>query len=77
MTVRDAGNNNNPPAIVAPTGIEFQIKDRTLYVPVVTFSKENDTKRLEQLKSGFKRTIKWNRYRSQMSVQSNNNNLII
>ena len=46
-----------------------------LYVPVVTLSKENDTKLLEQLKSGFKRTIKWNKYRSQMTVQSNNNNL--
>ena len=29
----------------------------------------------EQLKSGFKRTVKWNKYRSQMTVQSNNNNL--
>ena len=36
-------------------------------------SKENDRKLLEKLKSGFKRTIKWNKYRSQMSVQSNNN----
>ena len=46
-----------------------------MYVPVVTLSKENDTKLLEKLKSGFKRIIKWNKYRSQMSVQSNNNNL--
>ena len=58
MTVRDAGNNNNPPAIVAPTGLEFQITDTKLYVPVVTLSKENDTKLLEQLKTGFIRTIK-------------------
>ena len=46
-----------------------------MYVPVVTLSKENDTTLLEQLKTGFKRTIKWNKYRSQMTVQSNNNNL--
>ena len=46
-----------------------------MYVPVVTLSKENDTKLLKQLKIGFKRTIKWNKYRSQMTVQSNNNNL--
>ena len=32
-----------------------------LYVPVVTLSKENDIKLLEKLKSGFKRTIKWNK----------------
>ena len=46
-----------------------------MYVPVVTLSKENNIKLLEKLKSGFKRTIKWNKYQSQMSVQSNNNNL--
>ena len=38
-------------------------------------SKENDTKLLEQLKTGFKRTIKRNKYRSKMTVQSNNNSL--
>ena len=32
--------------------------DTKLYVPGVNLSKENDTKRLEQLKSGFERTIK-------------------
>ena len=53
----------------------FQITDTTLYVPVVTLSKENDTKLLEQLKQGFKRTIKWNKYRSQMTIQSKNRNL--
>ena len=37
--------------------------------------KENDIKLSEQLKSGFKRTIKWNKYRSQMAVQPQNNNL--
>ena len=46
-----------------------------LYVPVVSLSKENDIKLLEQLKSGFKRTIKWNKYRSQMTIQPQNNNL--
>ena len=46
-----------------------------MYVPVVTLSKKNNIKLLEKLKSGFKRTIKWNKYQSQVSVQSNNNNL--
>ena len=58
-----------------PTELEFQIKDTKLYAPVVTLSKENDVKLLEQLKLGFKRIIKWNKYRSQMSVQNNNNKL--
>ena len=73
MTVRDAEGDN--PAIIAPTGLEFKITDTKLYVPVVTLSKENDTKLLEQLKLGFKRTIKWNKYRSQMTVQPQNDNL--
>ena len=33
MKVRAAGNNNDPRAIVARTGLEFQIKDTKLYVP--------------------------------------------
>ena len=73
MTVRAAQGGN--PAIVAPTGLEFQITDTKLYVPVVTLSKENEIKLLEQLKSGFKRTVKWNKYRSQTTIQPQNNNL--
>ena len=46
-----------------------------MYVPVATFSKEDDIKLLDQLKTGFKRTIKWNKYRSQMFIQPQNNNL--
>ena len=73
MTEEDAEGDN--PAIVAPTGLEFQITDTKLYVPVVTLLKQNDTNFLEQLKTGFKRTIKWNKYRSQITAQSQNNNL--
>ena len=46
-----------------------------MYVSVVTFSAENDNKLLEQLKTGFKRTIAWNKYRSETSNQTKNNNL--
>ena len=48
-------------ATVAPTRSEFQIKDTKLYVPVVTLSKENNIKLLQKLKSGFKKTIIWNK----------------
>ena len=58
-----------------PNELKFEITDTKLYVPVITFSKENDIKVLEQLETGFKRTIKWNKYKSQMTVQSQNNNL--
>ena len=50
--------------------------DTKLYVPVVTLSTENDKRLLEQLRTGFKRTIKWNKYRSEMTNQTKNNNLI-
>ena len=60
MTEEDAEGDN--PAIVALTWLEFQITDTKLNVPIVTLSKENDTKLLEQLKARFKRTIKWKKY---------------
>ena len=63
MTVTAAGNDNSPPAIVVATGFEFQITDTKLFVPVVTLSTENNKTLLEQLQSGFKRTVKWNKYR--------------
>ena len=58
------GNN---PAIINPKDSKFQ---RTkLYVPSVTLSKENDKKLLEQLKSGLKGTVKWKKYKSQITIQ--------
>ena len=67
----------NPPiaAIESPTSAKFEIIDCKLYVPVVTLSAENDNKLLGQLKLGFRITIKWNKYISQMSNQNKNNNL--
>ena len=53
----------------------FQITDTKLYVPVVTLSTKNDKKLLEKLRTGFKRTIKWDKYRSEMTNQTKNNNL--
>ena len=66
-----------PPAdaINSPTDAKFEITDCKLYVPVVTLSAENDNKLLKQLKSGFRRSIKLNKYMSQMSNQNKNNNL--
>ena len=61
IATRDAEGDN--PAIVVPSGATFKIKETKFYVPVVTLSKENYIKLLEQLKTGFKRTTKWNKYR--------------
>ena len=61
--------------INSPTDAKFEITDCKLYVPVVTLSAETDNKLLEQLESGFRKSIKWNKYMSQMSNQNKNNNL--
>ena len=73
---RDADPHADPPAVAinAPTSASFVIKDCKLNVPVVTLSAENDNKLLEQLKTGFKRTVKLNKYRPEMSNQTRNNN---
>ena len=42
----------------------FEITDRKLYVPAVTLSTQDNSKLLQQLKSGFKRVINWNKYLS-------------
>ena len=76
-TKRQAGYDADPVVrkIHDPENAIFEIKDTKLYVAVATLSKENDMKLLEQLKSGFKIAFKWNKYRSQITIQPQNNNL--
>ena len=66
-----ANPNDDPaiPAINAPTNATYEMTDIKLYVPVATLPTKDDKKFLEQLKSGFKRTIKWNKCKSEMSTQ--------
>ena len=44
---------------------------------LLTLSKDDEIKLLTNLKSGFKREIIWNKYRSQMTTEAINNNLNI
>ena len=53
----------------------FEITDTRLYVPVVTFSTRENSKLLQQLKSGFKRVISWNKYLSKPELLAQNPNL--
>ena len=46
---------------LSPTNATLQKTDTKLYVPVVTLSVQNDKRLLEQLRTAFKRTIKWNK----------------
>ena len=61
----------------APTDATRAIKDCKLYVSVVTLSKDDEIKLFTNLKSGFKKKIIWNKYRSQMTTEAINNNLNI
>ena len=47
---------------VANQNATFAITDTKLYVPVVTLLTQDNAKLLQQLKSGFKRVINWNKY---------------
>ena len=71
---RDIGGGNRDNA---PTGATLSITDCILYVPAVTLSKDDEIKLLTNLKSGFKREIIWNKYRSQITTEAVNNNLNI
>ena len=51
----------------ATTGATFQINNAKLYVPVITLS-TNNIKFLENIKQGSKRTISWNKYRSEITT---------
>ena len=73
----DADPDADPAVATANTQISatFKIKNTKLYVPLVNLSTENDNKLLEQLKTGFKRTIRWNKYKSEMPNQTKTNSL--
>ena len=53
----------------------FKITDTNLYVPVVTLSTDDNEKLLQQLRSGFKRVINWNKYLSRPALLAQNPNL--
>ena len=53
----------------------FTIIDTKLYVSVKTLSTQDNAKILQQLESGFKRTINWNKYQSKVTQQTQNRNL--
>ena len=60
---------------VANQNPTFEITETKLYVPVVTLSTQDNAKFLPQLKSGFKRTINWNKYLAKPELLAQNPNL--
>ena len=64
--------------IIISTNVANQVHTftiRNLYVPVVTLSTQDNAKLLPQLKSGFKRTISWNKYLAKPELLAQNANL--
>ena len=58
------------------TGAEtFELRDTKLYAPVVTLSTQDNSKLLQQLKSGFKRVNGWNKHLSKPELLRRNTNL--
>ena len=49
---------------------KFAITDKKRYAAVVTLSAQDNEKLLQQLKTGFKRTINWNKYQSEPTLQT-------
>ena len=54
---------------------KFKITDTNLYVPVVILSIKDNEKLLQQLRSGFKRVINWNKCSSRPELLPQNPNL--
>ena len=53
----------------------FAITNTKLYVSIVTLSTQDNTKLLQQLKSGFKKTINPNKYQSDRKIYAQNQHL--
>ena len=48
----------------------FHINDAKSYFSIVTLSKNNNIKFLENIKQGFTRKTSWNKYRSKVTTQT-------
>ena len=52
--------------------MKFAITDTKHYVTIITLSTQDNTKLLQQLRSGFKRAFNWNKYQSKVSTERQN-----
>ena len=73
-----AGNPNaNPPIqhrrVIQRTGATFQINNSN-FMFWLALCLNNNTKFLEKINKDFKRTISWNKYRSELTTEPENNN---
>ena len=66
---------DNPVEATTITGATFQINNAKLYAPIVILSVKDNIKFLQSTKQRFRITVSWNKYRSEITAQSKNNNL--
>ena len=53
----------------------FAINHTKLYLLVVTLSTQDKTKLVQQLNSGFKRIVNWNKHQSKVATQAQNQHM--
>ena len=74
-----ANSNANCPdqaaRVTETTSASLQINNARLYVPVVTLSINDIIKFLKTIKQTFKRKLSWNKNRSEITTQPQNNNM--
>ena len=73
-TSRTFGNPPIQQMTTRTTSVTFRINNPKLYVPLVTLPINDNINFLENMKQGFKRTISWKKYRSEIKTQTNSNN---
>ena len=69
------GNPTAREVATETTAATFQINNAKLYVPILNFSINDNIKFLKNIKQGFKTTISWNKYRSEITTQTKKSNL--
>ena len=74
-----ANSNANCPnqaaKVTETTSASLQINNARLYIPVVTLSINDIIKFLKTIKQTFKRKLSWNKNRSEITTQPQNNNM--
>ena len=74
-----ANSNANCPdqaaRVTETTSVSLQINNARLYIPVVTLSINDIIKFLKTIKQTFKRKLSWNKNRSEITTQPQNNNM--
>ena len=55
---------------------KFKVTEIKLYVPFVALATQDNPKLVQQLKSGFKKTINWTKYESNIKTFAQNRYLL-